>query len=47
MDAFIDMELLMEFLKAGTFCIGFGMIVIVPLEVLVFGIMKAVRLLKP
>lgn len=47
MDIFIDMGLLAEFLKAGTFCIAFGMIVIVPLEVLVFGVMKAVRLLKP
>ena len=42
----IDVSLLKEFLEYGIFAIGWGLIVIVPLELLVFGIMKAFRLLK-
>lgn len=42
----IDVKLLSEFLRYGCYCIGWGMVVIVPLELTVMGVMKAFRLLK-
>lgn len=43
---YINIDLLVDFLKWGTFAIGWGLVVIMPLELLVFGIIKAFRLLK-
>ncbi len=42
----VDVDLMKTFFEYGLYGIGWGMLVIVPLEILVFGIMKAFRLLK-
>lgn len=42
----IDIALLESFLEYGAYAIGWGLLVICPLELLVFGVMKAFRLLK-
>ena len=42
----IDLDLLAVFLRYGVFAIGWGLVIIVPLEILVFGVMKAFRLLR-
>lgn len=43
---YIDIDLLADFLKWGAYAIGWGLVVIMPAELLMFGIIKAFRLLK-
>lgn len=43
----LDVGLLEAFFDYGTYAIGWGLLIIAPLEILVFGVMKAFRLLKP
>ena len=42
----VDVDLLKTFFEYGVYAIGWGLLVIAPLELLVFGVMKAFRLLK-
>lgn len=43
---YINIDLLVLFLKWGSYAIGWGLVVIMPLELLVFGIIKAFHLLR-
>lgn len=43
---YVNIELLTEFLKWGSFAIGCGIFLIVPLEFMLWGVVKVFRLIK-
>lgn len=42
-----NQELLLELIQICTYVIGFGVVIIVPVELLMYGAVKAVNLIKP
>lgn len=43
---FVDVALLKELLKYGMYAVGWGCVVIVPLELIVYAVVKAFGLIK-
>lgn len=42
----LDISVVKELLKYGFFAMGFGIVVIAPLELFIFGVIKAFRLIR-